>query len=116
MGSCTLNFLGGVQKKKSPCRWTKSGEVVEILPFDSYMVRIHGSRAATQRHRRFLKKITPFKPAVPITEEEEQQARGRESQGAPVLQISSPPLHFPGSAEQGGAGWAPKPVKRRQSR
>ena len=59
-------------KNGKPGRWTKSGEVVEILPFDSYMVRIHGSRAATQRHRRFLRKITPFKPAVPITEEEEQ--------------------------------------------
>ena len=51
--------------------------MVEILPFDSYMVRIHGSRAATQRHRRFLRKITPFKPAVPITEEEEQQQGSR---------------------------------------
>ena len=53
-----------------PGRWTKSGEVVEVLPHDSYMVRIHGSRAPTQRNRRFLRKITPFSPIIPVTVEE----------------------------------------------
>ena len=53
-----------------PGRWTKSGQVVEILPHNSYMVKIHGSRAATQRNRRFLRKITPFSPIIPVTVEE----------------------------------------------
>ena len=53
-----------------PGRWTKSGQVVEVLPYDSYMVKIHGSRAATQRNRRFLRKISPFSPIIPVTVEE----------------------------------------------
>ena len=43
-------------------RWTKTGEVIEVLPHDSYLVRIDGSRAPTQRNRRFLRKIAPFVP------------------------------------------------------
>ena len=52
-------------------RWTKTGEIIEKLPYDSYMVRIDGSRAPTQRNRRFLRKILPFslitKPKMPLT-------------------------------------------------
>ena len=51
-------------------RWTKSGEVIEILPHDSYLVKVHGSRAVTKRNRQFLRKITPFQPAIPVSEEE----------------------------------------------
>jgi hypothetical protein len=43
-----------------PGKWTKTGEVVEVLPFDSFMVRMHGSSRLTQRNRRFLRKIVPF--------------------------------------------------------
>ena len=53
-----------------PGRWTKSGEVVEVLPYDAYLVRIHGSRGVTQRNRRFLRKMQPFSPAIPFTSEE----------------------------------------------
>ena len=47
-----------------PGRWDKSAFVVEILPHQAYMVKIHGSRKLTQRNRRFLRKVIPFKPAV----------------------------------------------------
>jgi hypothetical protein len=57
-------------------RWSRSGQIVEVLPHDAYMVKIHGSREATKRNRRFLRKITLFGPAVPIT---------REEMAAPVL-------------------------------
>lgn len=48
-----------------PGKWTKTGTVVEKLPHDSYMVVIHGSRAPTQRNRKFLRRITPFHPMIP---------------------------------------------------
>ena len=43
-------------------RWSKSGTVVESLPHDSYLVRVHGSRALTQRNRIHLRKILPMVP------------------------------------------------------
>ena len=51
-------------------RWTKSGVVVEILPHDSYMVKVHGNRSITQRNRRFLRRLFPFKPVNPVPQEE----------------------------------------------
>ena len=53
-----------------PGKWTKTGEVVEILPHNSYMIIIHGSRAPTQRNRRFLRKISPFHPIIPYQTED----------------------------------------------
>ena len=49
-----------------PGKWTKSGRVVEVQPFDSYLVLIHGSRDPTKRNRKFLRKIQPFTPALPV--------------------------------------------------
>ena len=45
-----------------PGRWTKTGTIVECLPYNAYMVRIHGSRAVTQRNRVHIRKILPFAP------------------------------------------------------
>ena len=53
-------------KKGQPGRWTKSGIIVEVLPHDAYLVKVHGSRALTKRNRRFLRKISPFMPASPV--------------------------------------------------
>ena len=49
-----------------PGKWTKTGTIVEVLPHQSYMVMIHGSRAATQRNRKFIRKITPFHSMIPV--------------------------------------------------
>ena len=49
-------------------RWNKSGIVIEILPHDSYLVKVHGNRSVTQRNRRFLRKLNPFKPVNPVEE------------------------------------------------
>ena len=38
---------------------------MEVFPFDSYQVQVHGSRTVTQRNRRFLRKFSPFQPAIP---------------------------------------------------
>ena len=59
-----------VQDQSNPLKagkWKKTGQVVEILPHDSYMVVIHGSRAPTQRNRKFLRKISPFHPMIPVS-------------------------------------------------
>jgi hypothetical protein len=47
-------------------KWTKTGEIVEVLPFDSYIVKIHGSCAPTKRNRRFLRKIIPYSSLLPV--------------------------------------------------
>ena len=47
-------------------RWTKSGTVVEVLPYDAYQVRIHGSRHVSKRNRSHLRKITLFTPEVKL--------------------------------------------------
>ena len=47
-------------------RWTKSGTVVEVLPYDAYQVRIHGSRHVSKRYRSHLRKIAPFTPEVKL--------------------------------------------------
>ena len=68
-----LHDVVTVQDQSDPRKagkWTKTGTVVEILPHDSYMVRIHGSRAPTQRNRKFLRKISPFHPMIPVQQEE----------------------------------------------
>ena len=49
------------QAGNNPKRWNKSGTIVEALPFDSYIVRVDGSRKVTKRNRKFLRAYTPFK-------------------------------------------------------
>ena len=72
-----------------PGRWTKSGEVVEVLPYDAYLVRIHGSRGVTQRNRRFLRKLQPFSPAIPFTSDELSPSR------AITRAMMNPPVQVP---------------------
>ena len=47
------------QHGNRPRQWVKSGIVVEVGPYDSYLVSIGGSRQLTKRNRQFLKKIKP---------------------------------------------------------
>ena len=52
-----------IQDLSDPCKpgkWTKTGTVVETLPFDSYTIRVDGSRRPTQRHRRHLRRLTTY--------------------------------------------------------
>ena len=48
------------QAGPNPTRWSKSGTIVEVLPYDSYVVKVHGSNKVTQRNRKFLRAFTPF--------------------------------------------------------
>ena len=47
------------QTGKTPRQWNKSGKVLEVLPHDSYLLRVDGSYRTTRRNRRFLRKFTP---------------------------------------------------------
>ena len=38
-------------------RWDLTGIVVEVKPFDQYLVKVHGSGRLTLRNRKFLKKV-----------------------------------------------------------
>ena len=45
-------------------RWNKSSVVMKVLPFSSYLIKVHSSRHVTKRNQRFLRKFTPFTPAI----------------------------------------------------
>ena len=78
------------QSNGKPGRWNKSAIVVEILPHEAYMVKITGSRQVTQRNRRFLRKLKPFTPAVPVTQEEVSRSKiVTRSQTQPITTASS---------------------------
>ena len=47
-------------------RWTKLGAVIEVLPYDAYQVRIHGSWHISKRNSNHLRKIAPFNPEVKL--------------------------------------------------
>ena len=45
---------------QKPGKWTKTGQVIEVEDFDSYLVKINGSNNVTKRNRRYLRKIIPY--------------------------------------------------------
>ena len=53
------------QAGNHPKRWNRSGTVLEVLGYDSYLVKVDGSGRVTQRNRRFLRKFTS--PSTTIT-------------------------------------------------
>ena len=48
------------QMGNNPLRWDKSGQVVEVLPFDQYRIKMDGTGRSSLRNRKFLRPITPF--------------------------------------------------------
>ena len=52
------------QSSNKAGKWTKTGKVIESLGFDSYLVKIDGSRTVSKRNRKFLKKITPYADVI----------------------------------------------------
>ena len=41
-------------------KWDLSGTVMEVQPFDAYLIKMDGTGRVTKRNRRFLKPIIPF--------------------------------------------------------
>ena len=50
------------QSGNKPLQWDKSEVIIEVLPFDSYLVRVDESRKITKRNRKFLRCFEPFLP------------------------------------------------------
>ena len=48
------------QSGPSPKSWSKSGQIVECLPHNSYLIKLDGSGHLTRRNRQFLRKFVPF--------------------------------------------------------
>ena len=48
------------QHGNSPRVWSKTGVIVDVGEFDSYVVSLDGSRQLTKRNRKFLRKIIPL--------------------------------------------------------
>ena len=48
------------QNGNYPNKWDKSGTIVEVLPFDAYLVKLDGSGRVTKRNRKYLRTITPY--------------------------------------------------------
>ena len=48
------------QHGNTPRVWSKTGVIVDVGEFDSYVVSLDGSRQLTKRNRKFLRKITPL--------------------------------------------------------
>ena len=82
-----------IQDLSDPCkpgRWSKTGTMVETLPFESYMVRVDGSRRLTQHHQCQLRKITTYASLL---------SKGQSSEGVAVKPgCGLPP---PRSSEEG---------------
>ena len=57
-----LNDVVQVQNQRGPHanKWDLSGQVVEILPYDAYLIKMDGSGRITKRNRRYLRPIIPF--------------------------------------------------------
>ena len=45
------------QTGKNPSRWDSSGQIVEVMPFNQYKVKIDGTGKLSLRNRRFLRAI-----------------------------------------------------------
>ena len=48
------------QVSPSPKRWSKSGQVLESLPYDSFLIKLDGSNKVTKRNRQYLRRFQPF--------------------------------------------------------
>ena len=82
------------QTGKAPLKWDKTGVIVEVMPFDQYIVKVHGSNRLTRKNRKFLRAYVPAleeeEPSVPYgrdieTDREEASAwgaRGQRNQSA----------------------------------
>ena len=66
-------------------KWTKTGTITQVLPFQSYEVRVHGSNKLTKRNRVHLRQIQPFINKIMLEEDQSP------FKNLPVTQIPVPP-------------------------
>ena len=81
-------------------RWTKTGKIVEVQDFDSYLVKIDGSNTVTKRNRKYLRKIATFIDSVAGPSPTVTTPTLRSSSSLPTpLAVSSPSASQPDPAD-----------------
>ena len=55
------------QSGNNPMRWDKSGQIVEVLPYDQYRVKMDGTGRSSLLNRKFLRPITTFSNIITHT-------------------------------------------------
>ena len=65
----TVGQVVQVQNKRCPHsnKWDLSGTITEVLPFNSYLIKMDGSGRVIKRNRQFIKPIVPFLSHQPLT-------------------------------------------------
>ena len=88
------------QSTHKPGRWTKTGTVVEVQEYDSYIVKIDGSNTVTKRNRKYLRKIATFIDSVAGPSPTVTTPTLRSSSSLPTpLAVSSPSASQPDPAD-----------------
>ena len=95
LGSLVVHDQVQVQNQVGnyPSRWDITGTIVEVKPFDQYVVKVHGSGRLTARNRKFLRKVEPYgqqksqtiPTIIPDTQPEANQDRGASDDQLPVV-------------------------------
>ena len=84
------------QSGNNPLRWDRSGQVVEVLPFDQYRIKMDGTGRSSLRNRKFLRAITPFSQnareilqPLPTSAMDTDPGTDHESESDPALPVQS---------------------------
>ncbi len=81
-----------------PLRWERTGVVVEVRPYDQYVVKIDGSGRSTLRNRKFLRRyepVFPMKSSTGISQNARGSIRGSDR--------GADPTYGSGSGEAGSS-------------
>ena len=76
------------QTGPNPNKWSKSGTIIECLPYDGFLVKIDGSNRLTKRNRKYLRKFTPF-PPVQVAKQSAMSVPGINDQQSKVPAVGS---------------------------
>ena len=60
------------QRGPHPTKWDKSGMIVDVKPYDQYLVKVDGSGRLTTRNRRFLRTFLP--PSLTVSSNPQQRS------------------------------------------
>ena len=84
------------QHGNSPKQWSKTGVIIEVGPYDSYIVSVDGSRQVTKRNRRYLRLFKPntsYKQKVSESCQDPPRLRPRPASPAEAPpQVTPPPV------------------------
>ena len=92
-----------------PLRWERTGVVVEVKPFNQYVIRLDFSGRVTLRNRKHLRQFTPFSAPRDIIIS---QTPSQPAQKAPLTRATeySRPASKPAAEQNGNAERANQPA------